>query len=380
MGLRLARRLTRRVIPRKLARRARHRLEWPRARRRYLARYSRSALRTYRAEIDDFWREHYGDWISPVDHLRFAVITGIHDVRLLPGRIWWNEVLPHFNQPTMAPAFDDKALVDRLLPTNAVPALVVKRVRRRYYDDRDRPLTPDEAWERIARAAGAGGLIAKPSATNNGELIGGLEGAGGRVLSEGRSISLQALEGRLGADYLVQERIVQHPALAAVHPASTNTLRVISLRWEGRIVILGAFARFGTGGSITDNAGTGGLLAGIGDDGRIGAAAVDKAGATYTTHPTTGVPFEGLEVPGWHAVPSFAGELHESLLHLDLISWDIAIGEHGDPILVELNFRGAIALCQWALREPIFGELTAAVIEEIRRDRGSPERRGPATG
>jgi hypothetical protein len=363
------RRLARRVLPRPLARRARHRLEWPRARREYLARHSASSLRTYRADIDAFWRPRYGEWISPTDHLRFTAVTGVHDVRFLPGWIWWTEVLPHFNDFAMAPAFDDKVLAGRLLPTAAVPSLVVKRVRGRYYDDRDRPLTRSEAWAHVARGTESSKLIAKPSATNNGRLIVGLESAGGDVLLEGRPVALEGLERRLGADYLVQERVAQHPIMGEAHPDSTNTLRVITFRWERQIRHLASYARFGTDRRITDNAGTGGVLAGVDGDGRLQRLAVDKGGTSHTHHPTTGLPFEGLEVPNFAAVPDFATGLHESILQMDLISWDIAIGEDGNPILLELNFRGAIALCQWALRRSIFGDLTADVIETVRRHR-----------
>jgi hypothetical protein len=69
---------------------------------------------------------------------------------------------------------------------------------------------------------------------------------------------------------------------------------------------------------------------------------------------------------------SFVRALHGPILHLDLVSWDVAIGEDGSPILLELNFRGAGELYQWALGRSIFGEHTGPILEAIASARRAP--------
>jgi len=56
------------------------------------------------------------------------------------------------------------------------------------------------------------------------------------------------VEKEWGENFLVQKRIEQHPVTAKPHPASVNTLRMLTLRWEGEIRNLLSYIRIGTGG------------------------------------------------------------------------------------------------------------------------------------
>ena len=51
--------------------------------------------------------------------------------------------------------------------------------------------------------------------------------------------------------------------------------------------------------------------------------------------------------------------------HFRLVSWDIAIDECGDPVLIEANMRkGGINLNQFS-NGPLFGDLTERVMNEV---------------
>ena len=60
---------------------------------------------------------------------------------------------------------------------------------------------------------------------------------------------------------LVEEKILQHPKLSAIHPESLNTLRIATIKKDCEIHILCRILRMGQGGSVIDNITSGGLYA-----------------------------------------------------------------------------------------------------------------------
>ncbi|MCL4764325.1 MAG: hypothetical protein KJ018_21530, partial [Burkholderiales bacterium] len=324
----------------------------------------------YLRDVQRYWTQHSGRRVDTRWHTAFFNVTGVEDVRFVPHFVWWDELLGMFNDRTLRAAYGDKNLYRLLLHHESMPATVVKRMHGRYYDAGHRPLPRGAVVERIV--ADGVDRIVKPSRTDNGERVRRLAVASGEARLDGVPVALCDLEREYGDDFLVQAAIEQHPAMAAPHPASVNTLRVLTLRWEGEARALLAFARFGTDGRVTDNAGTGGICCGVDDDGRMHDAAVDKAGRLHARHPTTGYDFGArAAVPGFPAARHLALELHAQLPHFDLVSWDIAVDPRAAPIVVEANFRGSSFLYQFACRRPIFGELTPQVLAALRRRRGA---------
>ena len=182
--------------------------------------------------------------------------------------------------------------------------------------------------------------------------------------------TLSDLEKQYGGNFIVQEKIVQHPLMAQVHPGSINTVRMVTLRWRNDIRVLLAFARFGSEGKLVDNSGMGGLCCGIDQQGRLNDSAVDKAGTVYSRHPTTGYSFaRRLSIPNYESVCKLVLDLHRQIFHFDFVSWDIAIGFEGEPIFLEVNFQGAIHVYQFACRKPLFGNLTNDVLNAVRDNR-----------
>lgn len=63
----------------------------------------------------------------------------------------------------------------------------------------------------------------------------------------------------------------------------------------------------------------------------------------------------------------FVLELHADLLHHDLVSWDISVDSNGDPVFIQHNFAGAKWLYQLTTCQPLFGDLTEAVLGYVAR-------------
>jgi hypothetical protein len=190
-----------------------------------------------------------------------------------------------------------------------------------------------------------GGVAIKPIDASHGRdvtIIVAYDAASGRLTrANGRVLPLPAFAATLDASdegWVVQERIVQHPVLAALHPQSANTVRVVSLTGEGGVPApVAAVLRIGTGGAEIDNTTGGGIVAPIElATGRCGKAISRYRVTEHTRHPDTGALIEGLVVPYWPQVLALVVRAHALLPFPRTLGWDIALDER-EPVLLELN-------------------------------------------
>ena len=63
-----------------------------------------------------------------------------------------------------------------------------------------------------------------------------------------------------GSQYVIQEKIIQHERMSRLHPASVNTIRLVTCFVGDVVRPFSAFLRIGTGGRIVDNWSMGGIL------------------------------------------------------------------------------------------------------------------------
>jgi len=324
--------------------------------------------RAYAAEVEAYWRRHFGRPVDPSWHLAFAKLGLDRDPRFVPSHEWWDEILPFLNDRSRRPVYRDKNLSDVLLDRGRAPRTVLKRMRGGYWDGEGRAVSRAEAERLLVR--GSEPFIVKPARADNGIGVRRFDPDGDALREGDARVGLAGLEAAWRDDFIVQERIRQHASFAAVHPASVNTLRIVTLRFAGELHPLLALARFGTGGRVTDNAATGGLLCRVEDDGRLADHAVDLDGNAIEKHPDTGHAFtQRLAVPGWPAFVREALRLHAQIFHFDIVSWDFAVGEDGGPVFLEMNFQGICEAYQMVARRPLFGPFTEGVLEAIRDTR-----------
>jgi hypothetical protein len=163
---------------------------------------------------------------------------------------------------------------------------------------------------------------------------------------DGRRRDAQALRAELGAlssmrELLIQERLRNHPALAALAPGALSTVRVLTLRGEDGVVrVVLAVCKIPVGSAPTDHMRLGGLAAPVDlATGRLGPAIGKSETAIVQPcerHPDTGAVLEGFELPHWEGVMRLAVRVHEALERIVCVGWDIAILEDG-PVVIEGN-------------------------------------------
>ncbi|MCX7302928.1 MAG: hypothetical protein NTV73_01130 [Hyphomicrobiales bacterium] len=332
------------------------------------AQLSDPASASYRVQIAEYWREHLGREVTPLWHLAFTNATGREEVRYIPGYIWNQKILPYLNDFSVWQAFTDKGLSDVFLHTANRPRTLLSRMHGHYYRGQDL-LARRDVWPFLSGFEGEAFII-KGSRTDGGAGVRLLEIVNRTVMVGGKECQIADLEAMYGTDFLVQERILQHEDMARLHPASVNTIRVITLRWRDTIVVPMSIARFGIGDSLNDNLATGGLACGIDADGRLMDRAYDIRGNVYSEHPTSGYRFSGrMTVPSHDRVCAFARDLHRQMFHFDIVSWDIAVGQDGEPVFVEVNFHGGCDSYQLVCGRSLFGDLTEEILHAVRDGR-----------
>lgn len=139
---------------------------------------------------------------------------------------------------------------------------------------------------------------------------------------------------------VVEELIVQADPIAALHPQSVNTMRVVAfLSPSGETKIQWCFLRMGMGDSHTDNMSSGGLAIMV--DPETGIAFLpgrDWLGAEHLFHPDTGIQLIGFQIPQWAELRQLVNKLSNVIPEIRLVGWDLAYTDKG-WIFVEGNAR-----------------------------------------
>ena len=166
----------------------------------------------------------------------------------------------------------------------------------------------------------------------------------GAMRAEGLDASPADVRARVAERSILQERIVQHEALAALHAPSVNTVRLVTTLRDGVATPLVAALRIGVGGTPVDNWSSGGVVVGVDlETGRLRGRGAYKPltrdllrAGRLDRHPDSGVTFDGYELPFFHEGMALACDFHRDLGSLRSVGWDLAVAPDG-PVLVEGN-------------------------------------------
>lgn len=195
-------------------------------------------------------------------------------------------------------------------------------------------------------------LFCKPQDGIKGDGVFKLEFAEGRAFLNDVAVTRQELLKKFGRSYLVQRLIPQHPQIARFHPASLNTLRMITFSADGEIELFLTYLRMGAGGRVNDN----------NNESRAAVRVDHETGRLYDTgfaihgdepvlaaeHPTTGCRFLGQEIPYFGRCRELAISAHRQLPGLLSVGWDIAITPDG-PLLLEGNDDWGATIAMWLM-------------------------------
>lgn len=223
--------------------------------------------------------------------------------------------------------FSDKNYHDLFMPGATFPHTVLRRVKNQFFDESFRHISAEEAL-RILTPYDK--LVFKQTIeTGHGTGVGLI-----RRESFGTVLTSYA------EDYLVQELVRQHDALAYFNPSSVNVIRITSVCWKGTVYILGGILRVGAPGSFCDHESRGGksyLTIPLADDGKILPRAydIDNYEVLDTAH---GVPIQGT-IPRYAEMKDLVRREHIRYPWYALIGWDFTVDHDGNIICMEFNTK-----------------------------------------
>lgn len=163
-------------------------------------------------------------------------------------------------------------------------------------------------------------------------------------------------------DFVIQECIKQHSSMAKFNESSINTLRVTTLYLNGVFTVCSIILRFGKKGMKVDNWGAGGIIVGVGLDGKVNDYGYDiQLNKFYEYNDVT---FKNEFIM---QIPSLLGKVedtHKNQFSLcKFIGWDICFNQDNEPIIIELNSSQPGVIGEQLCTGPIFGDRTQEVID-----------------
>ena len=148
----------------------------------------------------------------------------------------------------------------------------------------------------------------------------------------------QLYERLVNGNYLLEECITECDELAAFHPASLNTIRVVTISNGARCEVFGALFRMGAHGSVIDNTHAGGVYAPINiKTGTIEIEAIDSHNHHYAHHPDTGKPIKGFKIPNWNQIVETCKEASQNIPNIHFAGWDLCVTKDGQIEIIEGN-------------------------------------------
>jgi len=147
---------------------------------------------------------------------------------------------------------------------------------------------------------------------------------------------------------LVEELIEQGEEMAMLHPASVNSVRMLTINLgDGDIRLWYPYVRIGVGGHFISSAATGSIVAGINaGTGVVETTGFDKLGKITDVHPDTHFTIKGIKIPRWGQLCQKAIEMSKRLPTLRYIGWDFVYDKDGEWIVMEGNENAGISSSQ----------------------------------
>lgn len=276
----------------------------------------------------------------------------------IPDGVYFADFDMRFTSPRRSEHLDDKNLYDLYFHDVRMPRTCIRKINGQLFDKDYHIITMEQA---LKICTDAGKVITKEARLSAG-------GHGVRFFDFSQTTVEEFrnwISDPRNKNINVQEIIRQHESLSRIHPQSINSIRIISFLNDGKVDILSSLIRMGRDGATVDNTSQGGISCGIGKNGQLNEYAYNEYGKRFAQHPQ-GTIFKDTRIEGFDKccdlIRSIAGRMYTTS---GLISWDFAVGEDGEPILIEVNLTfGGIDIHQLC-NGPIFGNRTEEMLSMI---------------
>lgn len=316
----------------------------------------RKLTKEQKNEVQEFYKSMIGRKVDLYSHEYFYSRTGVFTKEYVPTNLYHCELLPKANKRNLSPAYGDKNICDILFPDEKQPKTILKNMNGYFYYE-GKAVSREDA---IRLCSDLENVIVKPTKSSEGKGIKRINIKNGIVDKTGESVA--KLFEDYSKDFQIQECIQQHERMAALNPSSVNTMRILSYRSGMEILIIYSVVRIGRLGSDVDNQCAGGISTIITKDGKLGSKAFGGFSTDNIVKTDTGVVLDGYQLPSYDKAINMIKRLHLKLPFFDIVGWDIAIGQDGEPILIEFNTNPGLSQSAFCSG---MGEYTERIIREL---------------
>jgi hypothetical protein len=332
----------------------------PDVRRKYLKKWRR-----FQANINEIYLKNYSS------------ISGIQSEDFVPENIYYSRIEPVLNKKAFTPAYADKNFYQRYLHEFEFlfPKTILRGINCEVYDAFYQPVNDLSVISKYFQNNGC--YILKPaSETSGGKNVLSFEIRGGNYcFDQGMMNQRQFIHFLLDSyprNFVIQEKIIQHPFYSGFNKSSINTIRLFTYRSvkDNQIVPLQSVLRFGQQGCLVDNQASGGRSVGIGIDGLLNEFSIDKWGNKCILHVDTSKDFK-IAIPGYSKMKKFASLIAPRYYYHRLLGFDFCFTSNEEVKLLEINCKNIEINFQQMNNGPLFGDITDEVIDHCIKNKKS---------
>ena len=309
---------------------------------------------TYQEEVLPFW-EKFG--ISPKQFWFELYGSRDHrmDPRFMPADLYFNEVLPYMNDGLQRPGLANKGYLEYLFGDVKQPRTIALRNGGIYCDEKRNIIDEERAIALCLEQSGR--IFLKRT----------IEARGGDGIfvitpSESDSDDIRKIFDEAGANFIVQEEILQHPVLSKLNPSSVSTIRVLSLLMDDGVYIESAALRVSAPELPYVKIYAGGFSTEILEDGRLHPKVYMDTGAWHEKG--NGIFDHSFKVPSMKRIYEEVRRIHPRMAQFKCIGWDFAVDQEGSPVMIEFNVFPSLGCTQMTRCKPVFNERTDWILED----------------
>jgi hypothetical protein len=286
-------------------------------------------------EAKKYWRK-YNIKLNPKWHTFYALLNNTYSSKYIPEDIFFNYIIPSLNNNDLYKAYTDKNSYDVFMKGIRMPKTVLRCIHGNLYNDSYTLLTHEnyinslppeevECFIKPALDSGQGKNIKKGKISK------------GKIFIDDIVQDIDNLISSYQGEFIIQEGMIQSRILSDIYPYSVNSIRPISLRHNGEIVVLSYLLLFGGNKNYVSNTSAGGVVCGIDEQGKITECAYDKKFNKMVEHPFTHKRFKNITLPNFSALKKLIIQCHERLPHFNFIAWDFGLDRTDHYTLIEYN-------------------------------------------
>ena len=307
--------------------------------------------RSQKREIDAIFKIKRGKRrykYSYATHQLYLSVTGKFDARIIPEDLFRIYIEPQMNEITHRKVFANKAYFDKMLPSANLPKTVVRNFGGIFFDSNYNFITYEQATEIVN---GYSELVYKKAIETG----------------SGRGVHLVDLKNEnplveSNKNYLLQEKIIQHPDLSKLNESSVNIVRVMTWFNGKEVVALSLALRVGGKGFFTDNSttsdGMGMTVTGLTNDGVCSDLSFYSCGIKAKVS-ASGVELNSYKIPQVDKMIEEAKKQHLQLLpNIDFVGWDFTVDDKNNVIIIEYNITCPGILYYQYVNGPLFADKT----------------------